>query len=68
MFEYMNGFEGFSGSEPSPFAMASDRDFTYARGVVGSGCPSGCSPCYNGVGCCQDGFARNSLCKWCKKN
>ena len=33
MFEYMNGFEGFSGSEPSPFDMASDRDFNYARGL-----------------------------------
>ena len=31
MFEYMNGYNGFTGQAPNSF-MGADRDFTYARG------------------------------------
>jgi len=64
MFEYMNGYNGFTGTTPNSF-MASDRDFTYARGrglttpnggsarQTGGGnnnCSGKCGQ-YHGVGC-----------------
>ena len=57
-----SGFQGHSTNTDGTFAFASvPQGFSRAAGIIGGGCPSGCSPCHNGVGCCIDGASTTTL-------
>lgn len=63
-----SGFQGNSTNTDGTFAFASvPQGFSRASGIIGGGCPSGCTPCLIGGGCCEGGYGNGAKCSGAAK-